>query len=170
MAGRCAAVTTTVRKLAVLQEALQRERQRLALARLAVEAEWVIREAGEILPPEASLELDAELRELLAKRRPIERGHLFITRRAGALRKAAGDFFADRPGVRYVLLLAHWVEAGAMVFPSELLGSRIGDLLELDGDTVYGCREDLSEVFAVDRTFEDDGLTFELFWFAVTGG
>lgn len=154
-------------KLVELHESLHRNRQRLVLDQLEVLADWVFAEAAEILSPEVSAELDAECRGWLAQRRPDERGHLFITPSASALRTAAAEYFARRPGIRYVVLMAHWAEAGALTFGGDVLTRRIGDLLELDGDTVYGCNEDFSEVFAVDRTFGDHGLTFELFWFRV---
>jgi hypothetical protein len=146
-----------------LREALQRNRQRLAFERLTADAPWLAREVLDVVAADESATLDAEIRTVLARTRPEERGELVVSRSSDAFGRAVLAYFECRRESRFCTFLAHWQEAGGLVLDATYLGRHLSELLALDGDTVYGCNEGFGEVFAADRTVDDEGVTFEFF-------
>jgi len=147
-----------------LKDALKRQRQRLA-------ARTFLREAGHLLPKDPkfivtqSLDLDSLLRTELAARRPAVNGTLVRTEDRETFVHAAHEYFEKRSRIVFNVLFCHWIDAGPLALHGSYLASKAYGLLCFDGDAIYGCTNDVSEVFSLDRTVLDGLETLELFWF-----
>lgn len=149
-----------------LQAALMRNRQRLALDRLGVEASWILDSMTRVAAADMSHQWDEMIRRELAVRRPRVEGDLVVTHEESELETRIRSFFTARSTVDFYVFLSQWPEAGALEIRGDTLALLAMKLLRFDADGVYGCDTRLSEVFSLDRTLERDGqIVWELFRF-----
>jgi hypothetical protein len=149
-----------------LEESLLRNRQRVAAQKLRSPLKTILSELVQFADPMFSKLVDSTIKGKLAQRRSQRNGDLVITRNPDEFKAAINDYFDERRALTFLVFLWRWSEAGAL----KLLGSNIAtgasQLLCLDGDSVYGCTADETQVFSLDRTVDDGGTAiFELFYF-----
>ena len=149
-----------------LNEHLLRNRQRLAIERFVKEAANLLSQGVQFADAVASASLGAEVRGALSARRPEANGRLLITTDGGQFVEVVRAYFEAHAGLSWYVLATHWTDAGAFIASSAELAKSAFDLLNLDGDTLYGCSFDRSRIFALDRTVEKQNSTFELFGFS----
>ena len=112
-----------------------------------------------------SFKLDASLRQILSQRRPLEAGTLVVTQSRDDFDDQLNTFFRNRHSEHFELLLAHWLDAGAMVVTGDSMVGHSLTLLEFDGDSIYGRTVHSHEVISIDRSVQGSMVEYELFYF-----
>jgi len=149
-----------------LEERLLRNRQRLAVLRLRAAADEILGPMAEFADPVVARRLGATLRAELESRRPHQAGALLVTIDRDDFKAAVQSYFSERSGLLFYVFLPHWPDVGALRLSGSAMKNASHQLLYVDGDAVYGCAEDETQVFSLDRSLDGkDGEIFELFYF-----
>jgi hypothetical protein len=153
-----------------LRTALAANQQRLVARALAKPLEEIFGDAPIIFAdPIISTQVDTMVRSALRDRRPLEDGELLITRDPHALKTRIKRYFEQRQEDTFYVFLAHSEGAGGILLPGAALAERALQLLDSDGDAIYGISKQLNEIFSLDRTENGPSPVYEIFTFSHDG-